>query len=155
MKKRSEELFKEGGIAGRRNLKTEGVVELSGKNNDGDTVREAGDQGMRDIKGESPHPRESERDLDDARQDRRDPEFLNAVLRDNPGEDDRHRSGRAGDLHLRSSEDRRHHGGDNGGVEAIFGVDTRGERESERQGERHHGGGGPSPEIAGNIDKIV
>ncbi len=54
------------------------------------------------------------------------------------GEDDDEGAGRPGDLDAAAAEQRHHQGGDDGGVDALLGLDPRGDGEGHGQGQRHH-----------------
>src|SRR5581483_2334325 len=148
------EFFKKVRVS-RRNLQANGIVELARENDDRDPGGKAGDKGVRDIEDKASHPREAEGDLENAGQDGGDPELLDPILRDDPGEDDRHGAGGTGDLDFGAAEEGGDDGGDDGGIEPVLGVHPGGERESEGQGEGDDGGGDSAPEVARDVDKVI
>jgi hypothetical protein len=105
-----------------------------------DEDRDAGGEALDDrprqharVAAESQSPGGDEQD---AGEERDDDHPAGAVRRDDRGEHDGHRAGRAADLHVRAAEHAGDDAGDDRGDQAGLGSDARGDAERERQRER-------------------
>ena len=109
----------------------------------GDGIRNKADDG---AQLEQTHNHEQH-----AGNERRRDEAIDAVGRDNAGNDGRERRCRAGDLHTRTTEKRDEEACDDGRAQALLRADARSNRQRDRKRQRHDGDHDARYDVAGKL----
>ncbi len=118
-------------------LKTEKILDLRGEDEDGDAVGETDRDRTGDIPDDRSHPRSAHENENKAGHHGADRQIGQAVLLDDPVDDDDKGAGGPADLHPRTSQSRDDETGNDGGENARAGRDARGDAKSHGQGKRH------------------
>jgi hypothetical protein len=78
-----------------------------------------------------------------------------AVALDDAVDDDDERAGRAADLHMRAAQCRDQEAGDDGGEDALLGLDARGDGKGHGQRKRHDAHGEPGAEVGQEAGAVI
>ena len=118
----------------------EEVFDLRRENRQGDSAREADDDGVGDKLDDRPQLQRAHDDQQDARHDRRDGQSLEPEVLDDAIYNNNKGSRRPSDLDGAAAEQRNHESADDGGNQTLFGTHARGDTEcnGQRQGDDAH-----------------
>ena len=116
----------------------EEILPLSDPDDDADPGGEAGDDGIGNEAQHAAEVRGAQHDQDDARHAGGKQQAVHAVLRGDARENHDERARRPGDLDAGAAEQGDCDAGDDGRVDALFGLDPRGDRECHRERQRDH-----------------
>ena len=132
-------------------LGARGQAERGGHLLEGDEGRDAQgeplDDGQRDEPHVPPCTGQAHHHEDHARHEANDEHALGSVGRHDRHEDDGHRPGGPGDLHVTTAEQRRHDAGDDRRHQAGGGAEPRGDAEGQGQGQGHDTHGHPGEDV--------
>ena len=136
-------------------VEAEEVAQLGAGDEDGDAVREADDDRARDEADGDAHAGEPHDDQHDAGHHRAHEQAVDAVLRDDAGDDDDERAGRPGNLHARTAQRRDDEAGDDGAVDAGLWRQAGGDRERHGERQRHQADGDAGGHVGGGGTPVV
>ena len=114
---------------------------------------EAGDHRIGNEPQHAAEARGAEQDQDHARHAGGEQQAVDTVLGGDASDDHDECTGRAGDLDAATAEQRDHDAGDDCRVEALFGLDARGDRECHGEREGDHTDDDAGDDVAAPIDR--
>ena len=133
----------------------EQVLDLRQRDQHRDAVGEADDDRHRDVAHQHAEPEQAEREHQQAGQHGGDEQVGHAVALHDAVDDDDEGARRPADLHLRAAERRDQEAGDDGGEDALFGLDAAGDRERHRQRQRDDADRQAGADVGGEALSVV
>ena len=136
-------------------LQSEEVFHLRQPDQHCDAVGESDDDGHRDVAHQRAQLEQAQQKQQYPRQRGGNQQVGQPVAFDDAVDDDDEGTGRAADLHMRAAQRRNQQAGDDGGEDALFGIDARGDGEGHGQWERNDADGDAGADVGRQVAAVV